>query len=500
MSIESFFTLQSLMPGQSNTSAKSTGEASDGIFTTEDGKGFVDLILDYMKAYGEAKDEQIEQEKEAIKLEEFLKGNPEVLEKLEKFSLDGDTDLADVLALNQQAFDETLEAIETQGTITVEKISGAEGAEEISHVFFIDTEQNHRPVLNKIKAIADKIEQFSKDDPAQLVAANLTPEQLTKIQDYIEAVQNGGIPEDEPDVGVFVGLIKLLPPQARPEIIVTGQSVIIAPRQLEVSGKTNSGPANDLAARLNDLTPGDGGEDFTQTLKDLKLTKFENGNSYRTNAAAGQDTAPQPSAPANTTTVQSTAFNLDGSLSTLIDPQNPLSTQLGISSASVNPASASHIANPVTQSYSAGTTHPATQIVSNALQRSAQPGQDTQITLRLDPPELGRIQARLQFGSNKALQTSLTVEQPETYAMLQRDTHSLERALQDMGLDLGDGINLELAEQGFNFDQGNQRGGGHDQGGTGAGGQNGETEEIIQSTMTWRVDPETGHTSYDIWA
>ena len=87
----------------------------------------------------------------------------------------------------------------------------------------------------------------------------------------------------------------------------------------------------------------------------------------------------------------------------------------------------------------------------------------------------------------------------ETYLMLQRDAQLLERALQDAGLDADGGLSFELAEHGFDFDQNNQRGGGHDNGGTGASDE-GEEIEILESTMTWSVDPETGHTRYDIWA
>jgi hypothetical protein len=92
------------------------------------------------------------------------------------------------------------------------------------------------------------------------------------------------------------------------------------------------------------------------------------------------------------------------------------------------------------------------------------------------------------------------IEKPETHTMMQRDAQMLERVMQDMGLDTEGGINFELAEQGFDFDQDNQRGGGHDKGGTGAGGENGEELDLIETTMTWQVDAESGHMRYNIWA
>jgi hypothetical protein len=100
---------------------------------------------------------------------------------------------------------------------------------------------------------------------------------------------------------------------------------------------------------------------------------------------------------------------------------------------------------------------------------------------------------------DKTVKAIVTAEKPETHMMLQRDAQVLERALQEAGLDADGGLSFELAEHGFDFDQHNQRGGGHDEGGTGSGLNDGEEVEIIESTMTWHVDPETGHTRYDLW-
>ena len=105
------------------------------------------------------------------------------------------------------------------------------------------------------------------------------------------------------------------------------------------------------------------------------------------------------------------------------------------------------------------------------------------------------------FSKDKTMKAVVKAETPETFMMLQRDAQILERALHDAGLDADSGLSFELAQDGEFMDQNNQRGGGHDQGGTGRGGNsNGDELEIIESTMTWRVDPNTGHTRYDIYA
>lgn len=59
--------------------------------------------------------------------------------------------------------------------------------------------------------------------------------------------------------------------------------------------------------------------------------------------------------------------------------------------------------------------------------------------IRLDPAELGRIDVRMELGTDGRVQAHLTVDKPETLEMLQRDARSLEKALSDAGLDMENG-------------------------------------------------------------
>lgn len=72
---------------------------------------------------------------------------------------------------------------------------------------------------------------------------------------------------------------------------------------------------------------------------------------------------------------------------------------------------------------------------------------DTRVlTVRLDPPELGRVQVQLSSGHDKAIRASIVVEKPEALNQLKRDLASLEKALHDAGISLEDGaISLDLA-------------------------------------------------------
>lgn len=69
--------------------------------------------------------------------------------------------------------------------------------------------------------------------------------------------------------------------------------------------------------------------------------------------------------------------------------------------------------------------------------------------IRLDPPELGRVEVRLDVSKDGKVATHLVVERPETLDLLQRDARSLERALQNAGLDTSDGgLKFSLKDHG----------------------------------------------------
>ncbi len=148
----------------------------------------------------------------------------------------------------------------------------------------------------------------------------------------------------------------------------------------------------------------------------------------------------------------------------------------------------------------AGQPHPATEMVSARLQQAGQNGQNQVMTIHLDPEELGRVEVELTFGKDKTVKAKMLVEKPETYFMMQRDSSTLERALQNSGLEVdGGGIEFELAEDGSAFGHNNEGNGGGEKYGGGPGAD-GETDITIESTMTWHVDPDSGHTRYSILA
>ena len=100
-----------------------------------------------------------------------------------------------------------------------------------------------------------------------------------------------------------------------------------------------------------------------------------------------------------------------------------------------------------TMTQSAGQTHPGTSMVAAQITKAAQNGDTRNIILQLDPPELGRVEIRMEFGSDNQVKAHLLVEKPETYLMLQRDSAALDHALQEAGMETdSDSLNYEMAE------------------------------------------------------
>lgn len=59
--------------------------------------------------------------------------------------------------------------------------------------------------------------------------------------------------------------------------------------------------------------------------------------------------------------------------------------------------------------------------------------------IRLDPPELGRVEVKMTMDDNGKTHVVLTVDKPQTLHMLQRDASDLTRSLADAGIDMSEG-------------------------------------------------------------
>lgn len=108
--------------------------------------------------------------------------------------------------------------------------------------------------------------------------------------------------------------------------------------------------------------------------------------------------------------------------------------------------------------------HVATHVAAGIV-RHLQNGQ-TRFQMRLDPPELGRVDVDLKVASDGRVHAHLIVERPETLDLFMRDQRGLERALQHAGLDtnaenLSFSLNDNGSQQsGFSWGDGEQGSGG----------------------------------------
>ncbi len=110
-----------------------------------------------------------------------------------------------------------------------------------------------------------------------------------------------------------------------------------------------------------------------------------------------------------------------------------------------------------------------------------------QFDIRLDPPELGRVDVRLSIDSTGKAQAHLTADQQPTLDLLQKDAPVLTRALREAGLDVSqDGLNFSLRSQANGNGDANAGSGG------GQGGRRAMSLQAIKSidagtsAATWR--------------
>ncbi len=112
---------------------------------------------------------------------------------------------------------------------------------------------------------------------------------------------------------------------------------------------------------------------------------------------------------------------------------------------------------------------------------------NTRFQMRLDPPELGRIDVKLDIDTAGQVNARLVVEKSETLDLMQRDQKALERALQQAGLDAGK-TNLEFSLRQSPFSGGQQQA--RDQQGQAFGrngAQLGEAEEAPPTINLYRA-------------
>ena len=364
--------------------------------------------------------------------------------------------------------------------------------------------------------------QSAADGNASLIATGLTPQDLTALIDQLDHVQNQG------ENTLMVGVMQMIQTGTELQATFIPRAIIDGKVQAPV---TDGEPTDDLAAALNALNVGGSADaDAAGTVIDtpaesavksrrgdlgefLKLLEQFQGKTADATAAAGTATlktdgtaAAAQTTPAATATGSSFHGMLGslsasvGGLSAAFPDGADWSGSTADTLANTNVTSPAQLASLVTGVKQAGQPHPTTQVIAATLTRGVQGGENKTMTLQLDPPELGRVEIQMHFTKDKSVKAHMVFEKPETMLMMQRDAQVLERALLDAGMDAGgNDLSFELASQDHMF--GDDRGNGRNSGGNGGEqrASGGETE-IIETTMLWHVDPDTGMQRYNIIA
>lgn len=412
-------------------------------------------------------------------------------------------------------------------------------------------------LLSKLQAKSDTLHAslaaleagtISKDTPVEdipfplLTALGLNPAEIAKVAEDIQVLEEK-LGRDVTIEDLIAGVGGILAPA--PEVTTTIKTAALGKdSKIDVlSGiNENTEPTDDLAAQLNALDVG-GEEDLAKRNGVLPsapkpaspvatapietpvtapaLTASEKSAARDALMGEGERTTPDTTegkikaetvsfkdtlvntpaqAPANT----SASFEVPASFFSMFETDASSTwSQLGLS---VSPAATqlgtvAQAASLASSNAHAGQTHPATQMVSASMTRAGKDGNADTIQIQLDPPELGSVNVRLEFGKGKTVKAHLVVEKPETYLMLQRDGLALERALQNAGLDANSqSLSFELAQNGGNLNPDNNGQGGGENNLGGRGNSEETDDAVIQSTMTWQVDESTGHVRYNIYA
>lgn len=126
------------------------------------------------------------------------------------------------------------------------------------------------------------------------------------------------------------------------------------------------------------------------------------------------------------------------------------------------PTTSAQSAAAATAPHAAALATPTSQVGREIIRKFS--GGTTRFELRLDPPELGRVEVKLEVSRDHRVTAVVAADSPQTLSELTRHARDLEQALQSAGLELSDnGLSFDLSQREHLADtheeQNNRRGG-----------------------------------------
>lgn len=169
----------------------------------------------------------------------------------------------------------------------------------------------------------------------------------------------------------------------------------------------------------------------------------------------------------------------------------------------------SSFTNPLMTNSAAYTSHPSIQMVAMMIEKATSGSEKAsqELSVQLDPPELGRLQIQLSYEKGEALKVHVLTEKEETLSLLQRDSHALKSALDHAGIKTDStSLSFDMASGDQSFNQ--MLGGFHDPNARGEssrftldGGPSGDTANTLTSLEThldFVPDMATGNVHYSL--
>ena len=161
-------------------------------------------------------------------------------------------------------------------------------------------------------------------------------------------------------------------------------------------------------------------------------------------AVGGPAASPVPqtepaATPATANGVSSPAAAVDIATPNKPAPTPPVETALAAVSASPAAAEASQTAAPRPSDHAVTTTavgsaSPAAQVAPALVSLARAPDGAQRMTLKLQPPELGQVEIRIDRSADAPARVEISVQRPETLTLLLRDQPQLQRALDQAGV------------------------------------------------------------------
>lgn len=282
------------------------------------------------------------------------------------------------------------------------------------------------------------------------VAAITPPTPTTAIAVTAPAVMPETVPVT-PDATPEANSPDAMPAAAAPTAAVPGEAVPgsgapasaevpvlavqpVAP-QLKPDQAADAAKADVIAEQPSSLASGISHQDGEQTIVDRAIEQRDAGTAERTPTKA-EANVEQAARPHEGPAVAKSGPEL---------AQNPGSAPVH----SAMPAQSTAAASAAAAAAPAQTPTTTVPVAGLAVEIAAQSSAGrSRFEIRLDPPELGRIDVRLEIDNEGHVKSRLIVERAETLDMLRRDAPQLERALQQAGLKTADNaLEFSLRQQ-----------------------------------------------------